>query len=488
MAKSINDEYLQQVIKLGDEGSELLAKICAPTLRANSDVRIIGPENRVALKVPDDYRVFVHSTTGEHYDSCEKTAESLVSRLFDQALAIGAAPVAMTNIIDSSTGDTDLLRKIAEPMAKKAGDIGVAIINGENAILGDIVRGNFNISGTMISIAPKSAKVHGNELPDEGTFDFNGNQYAHFYPIGQYVIANSDGIGTKIRFYQRNNRWFPSLNDFLAMILDDQAKIRGVTAKVASGVIECEDLRNAQIGECQNHMGIRCGQMGILGTLQPGIGQLREYKEGIDAYNIGGTAVGVVSEEDLEHPLAPVPGDAVIAIKGRPNPRSNGISDKRKRMIQLFGQNWHETEVGKIFLEYLAEPSTVFYPLFKDMIDHNLATGVFHMSGGAYNGKFARPLAKNKLFARIENLFAPDWRELTLIGSAFDSAETAYAKYHMGNEGFITTGSLTTALEFIEKQGLHARVVGSVYDAGTVGKTGLELRAFNGDTVYFSGK
>lgn len=490
MAEAVDDEYLKKVIALGDEGSALLAAVCAPTLKAHSHVKIIGPDKRVALEIPADYRVFVHSAAGYHREGCEseETAQSLVNNLYEQAAGIHAMPIAMTNIIDSATGDTGLLRRIAEAMAEEAMHYRVAIINGENAILGDVVNG-FNISGTMISVAPIGAKVDGKFLPEsgEGILELDKDKYAHFTPEGKYVIANSDGIGTKTRFYQRARVWTPSLNDFLAMILDDGAKVRGARVKVASGVIETNEFPG-ESSQCQLEMQKRCASMGILGTLQKAPGRLNAYKKGEAAYNIGGTAVSVVSEEDLLNPLVPAPGDYVIAIRGKPNPRSNGITDKRKRMIQLFGENWHETEIGKIFLRYLAEPSTVLYPVFSELVESGIATGVFHMSGGAYNGKFARPLAKVNRFAQIADLFPPDWREVTLIGAAFTPAKVAYGKFPMGNEGFVTTSSPVKASQRIEMRGLQARVVGRVYDSKDTGKTGLELDAFNGEKIYFMGK
>ena len=486
MAKSIDDEYLRECIQKGDEGSELLAKVCAPTLTANRFVRIIGPEKRVALEIPEGYRVFVHSTAARHSQDRRKSGESLVNKLMKQASHIRATPLAMTDIIDSSTGDTNMLREIAEGMAEYAKTSGIAIINGENAILGDVIDGDYNLSGTMMSIAPSV-----DAFPLEGIFEIEGNKYAHFIPrkeLGEeFVVANSDGIGTKTRFYQRKGLWWPSVNDFLAMILDDQAKVRGARVKAASGVIETNKPARQAI-ECQQYIEDRCKEMRILGTLQKEFGRLNAYKEGVAAYNIGGTAVGVISEKDLENPLIPQPEDKIIAVRGKSNPRSNGITDKRKKMIQYFGKNWDETEIGKRFLEYLAEPSTVLYPVFKELVDKGLATGVFHMSGGAYNGKFARPLAKNNRYAKIKDLFFPDWRELTLIGASSTSAETAYSKFSMGNDGFITTSNPGEATKIIRTSGLQSRVVGEIFDSEVPERRGLELQAYNGETVYFPGK
>ena len=159
-------------------------------------------------------------------------------------------------------------------------------------------------------------------------------------------------------------------------------------------------------------------------------------------------------------------------------------------MVELFGLEWHETEIGKFFLEFLEEPSTIFYGLFKKLRENNLATSFYHMSGGAFDGKLARPLAKHEFFAKLENLFPADWREYAIAGKRFTPAETAYAKWPMGNEGFVTTSTPKEAINCINPFGLEGRTVGYLEFARD-GRTGVELegiKSSNGENVYYSGR
>ncbi|MBM3233956.1 hypothetical protein FJZ19_02580 [Candidatus Pacearchaeota archaeon] len=482
MAQEVTDAYIQTRIKKGDEGSDLLGAIFVPTLRNNNQVKLIGEERRVALEIPQSCQVTAHSAAGK--GNPEEAAKDLVANLMMQAAEIKAKPVAMTDIIDSRTGDLAMLRKIAEAMKSVADKYHIAIINGENAILGDVIRGDANVSGTMISLLERGARVYTGNLPAAGTFrryESGAPVFATFNPEGKFVVANSDGIGTKTRFYQRAGVWAPSINDFLAMILDDGAKIRGARVRAASGVFEVSG-KSEQIKPTEKYMRERCTEMGIHGTLQIERGNLNAYREGVVAYNIGGTAVSVVSEEDLNNPLKPAAGEFVIAIRGKPNPRSNGITSKREVMIRMFGENWHETEVGKMFLEFLASPSTVLYPVFSELVNAGLATSVYHMSGGAYDGKFAKPLAKHNLKAELTDLFAPDWREVALCGIDKTSAGAAYGKYPMGNEGFVTTPKPDETIALIKEKGLEAQIAGKIVEG-----TGVELVAWNEERIYFSG-
>ena len=487
---AVVDEYLSKVVQLGDEGSELLAKICAPTLKNSEHVDIL--EHMAVLRIPDGNNVVVHSAGGNPEENdLAAHSRSLVDRLVEQAKAIGAKPIAFADVVDSSTGDKLMLETIAHALVQQANKYGLAIMNGENAILGVRVNCDANVSGTMVSILSNSKSTH----TPPSSFHMAGVNYAIFDPEGKAVFINSDGIGTKTAFYERAGIYHPSLGDSLAMKVDDTAKA-GAIVKAVSDVVETKG--NIPFNRIMEHAAQLAKGMGILYILQQEeVGnRLQGYNKDAPAYNISGSVVSVIDEERLRNPLKPNAGDYIVAIRGKPNPRSNGITDKRKKMVDLFGQDWHKTEVGQIFLKYLAEPSTVLYPVFKELIDEGLATSVYHMSGGAYNGKFARPLAQHDLFVSLDNLFPPDWRELTLAGASFTSAEVAYAKWPMGNDGFIATRDPAQATKIIEKHGLETREVGQlerarVHEETGEKITGVELagiKASNGKNVYYSGK
>ena len=489
------DTYIEEVIARGDEGSDLLRARTAPTL-SNSDIVdvVVGAGQRLAvLRIPEDHYVVVHSIGGDPNErDPERHAASLVDKLVAQAGSIGSlklTPVAFSNVIDSRTGDISLIDGIAGSLVERANHYGLAIMTGENAILGDRVSedAQANVMGTMISLVSKDKL----EMPKGGIFSAEEDLYAVFDPQGRAVFINADGVGTKTEFYERTGISYNSaINDFMAMNLDDTSKI-GAVARVISSLVETRRQTLIQIQGIAKHLKYLAAKMGLIGILQhEEVGdRIRGYSDESDSYNISGSVVSTIDENRLRNPLKPEAGEYVVAIAGRqPNPRSNGITSKRETMVELFGEDWHGTDIGKIFLEYLAAPSTVLYPAFRGLIDSGLATSVYHMSGGAFNGKLARPLAEHGLFVRLENLFKPDWRELALAGASFTSAEVAYAKWPMGNDGFVTTGYLDEAMNTIrERYSLRARAVGRLEEA-TDGRTGVELVAVNGEEVYYSGK
>jgi len=495
--------YLEEVIGTGDKGSRILAEITSKSRKNSEYFDVIdSPLGSIpVLRIPEKYFVIVHSATGEsdEYDP-EKHAYSLVQELEFMSRQFDATPVAITNIIDSRKGEPELLEIIARSLCRAADDYGVVIMNGENAILGDRVRAKANISGTMLSIVKKSSlpstvkgievKVPGTVVQKEGVYEF-----AIFDPKGEPIFMNCDGVGTKAEFYERLGDEENAMNDLFAMNLDDAAKF-GADVKVISGTAEI--IGATSFGNMKSRMKNLCNQLGILGTLEnikylltnP---RIKSYKEYHDAFNLTGSTISTLNEAILKS-LRPSAGEYIVAIRGKPNPRSNGISSKRDAMKKLekkwreehFVQEWHLVPFAVNFAEYLGSPSTILYPVFQELIDTGLASGVYHMSGGAYNGKLARPIARLGLHAMLDNIFVPDPVEEELRNVLGMSLKDAYAQWPMGNDGFVATKDPRAAIHIVNKYGLEAQVAGRLNTAAGA-KKGATIHV-NKQMIYYDGK
>lgn len=480
------DQYIREIINKGDEGSALLAKICSPTLKNSPHIDIIheGTNGLAVLRLSQDKLAVVHSVGGDpDEEDMRKYAGSLVDRLVFNSERIGSIPIAFANVIDVREINLDLVENLGNSLVQRANFFNLTILNGELAGLGDRVTVSANMSGTMISTIPRNSRSN------LGIFTYNGINYSVFDPEGKPIYMNSDGVGTKTEFAERSGRIHLPLQDSLAMKIDDSIKF-GAMVKVVSDVVETNGFDPIPMMKAEaSLLGENLDFDYIIQHQNVGK-RIRSYKEGVDALNISGSAVSVIDEFVLKNLPKPSPGEYLVAIRGNPNPRSNGITDKRIIMPELFGLDWHETEAGKIFLEFLEEPSTIFYGLFKKLKEDNLATSFYHMSGGAFDGKLARPLAKHNIFVKIVDLFPADWREYTIAGKQFTRAEVAYAKWPMGNEGFVTTSMPEKTVNFINNFGLEGKMIGQLESAQN-GRTGVELssiKSSDGTNVYYSGK
>jgi phosphoribosylaminoimidazole (AIR) synthetase len=476
------DDYIQKVIGIGDEGSRLLAKLTAHTLKNSELVDVItsGMGGLAVLRIPDDHVGYVHSAGGDPKITAtgEYTA-SMIEKLVEQAKVLGTTPVAISNVVDARNAPRSMVERIGRALRTAADKHDIAIMNGELAILGRRVgkKPGFNICGTMISIGKRTEQ----DYVRSPEFKFKT-----FEPSGKPVVINSDGIGTKTEFYERAMKEWLGVEDFIAMNLDDCIKI-GATAIAISAVLETKG--DVPVEMIRRYLTEKAYELGVAGILEHEImnDRINGYVESGNGYNMSGSVVSVIDEARLANPPKPVEGDYILAIrKENPNPRSNGITDKRKAMVKLFGDHYHKTDEGMLFLKYLAEPSAILYGVFRKLLDSDAASSFYHMSGGAFNGKLARPLAKEGLFARLSGLFEPDWRELTLAGANFTSAETAYQKWPMGNDGFVTTIQPCNAMKIIESLGYESKVVGRIEKRQD--RTGVELTAYNGEIISYKGR
>ncbi|MFW6449929.1 MAG: hypothetical protein ACOCZ6_02645 [Nanoarchaeota archaeon] len=440
-------QYITEVIGKGDEGSGVLNAMLAPTLEYQDIVDIIQSktESFPVLRTPENYDVVVCSAAGDNVKSLDEHAYSMVRNLENNMKEVGAEPVALANVVDSETGDLDMIKIIGQAIAQGCYDTNMANMNGENAILGSRVQSDANVMGTAIGLV-KSGKLPKN-------FEHNNLNYSTFTPE-KAVWINSDGIGTKSEFYERIGKFERGLLDWLAMLADDTIK-KGAIAKVASGILETRNTipaekMDAKAQELSDLLGFN-----VMFDRERVPNRIMGYKPGAPSYNLSGSIVSEIDEEWLRNPPTPKLGEYLMAVASLiPNPRSNGITDKRKTMEEIFGREYHKTKEGRMFLEYLAQPSTVLYPLFQELLNNGLASSVYHMSGGSFNGKLGKPLAKDNLFCSLRHIYKPDWRESAIIGWNFTSPEDAYAKYPMSNDGFFTTNNPKRAAEIVQKYGL----------------------------------
>jgi len=447
------------------------------------------------LRPPEDRVIVVHSIGGNPRErNLEKYVRSLVDRLVFYSLEIGAKPLGFGDVIDASSMALGMIAGIGDALRDRANHHKLPVLNGELADLGSRVNCEANLSGTMISALPRTS-IYASEVPS--IFVKEGVTYAVFDPQGKAIFINCDGVGTKIEFYERLLEELKALSfedidtlrcgveDFAAMNLDDTAKF-GAEARVLSGVIETRGRIPVQF--IQEKLRRVAAKIGVLGILQHELvrDRIRGYREAAATYNISGSSVSTIDEERLKNLPKPRAGDTLIAICGLPNPRSNGISAKRKTMIKMLGENWHKTDRGRQFMEYLSRPSTILYPVFSDLLRKGLATSVFHNSGGAYNGKLARPLANHGLYVELKGLFEPDPREIAFAEDS-PSVRDAYGKYPMDIDGFAASSRPREAIALIERHRLKARAVGKLKKAEGE-HTGVKLTAYNGETVYFSGR
>lgn len=426
------------------------------------------------VRADESHDIVGFAASGNEESDGHEHGYSLVGNLIGAAQSLGVTPIGFANVIDSRHKEWERVRPLAEGIHKGALEAKVAVMNGEYAILGPRVA-DANAIGIMIATIPKGRKVRNARIP-----------YARFSHEGLPITINADGVGTKTEFYERTGKYANALKDFLAMNLDDTSKFGGV-ARAVVGVVE----RRGDIPSIDAEAKKLEDMLGFPVRVRYADAQERiaSFIEGIPAYNLSGAVISTVDEERLKNPPRSNAGEYLVGLHDplNPNPRSNGISKLRELAWQSFGyastDHWHHNPLAQTWLEFLSAPSTIFYPFFNQVLEEGSASAVYHMSGGAFNGKLAKPLAQQGLHAELDNLFRPDWRMLPFISKGGISSQAAYEMWHMGTEALVSTNDPQRIIEAAKTHGYEARAVGHITQSE--GKGGARLTAFNNETVEY---
>ncbi len=472
-------DYVLEVIRNGDNASEVMHHVLKETLRFRPEVETIDASRGglIVLRIPSGKKVVVHSAGGtSSIERSEEYAYSLIENLVVKAHAVGAEPIAFTDTLDMSAIDINSIKQAASGIYGAAQKYQVALVNGEIAGLGNRVRGAFNISGTMISYLPSSSGL------SQGVTERNGVPYIVLESSGLPFFMNSDGVGTKIEIAEMTGN-HNNMPDLIAMLGDDAAK-KAATILAISSVLEMGG-DNVPAGMLRREGRLLCDAMGAYFSMQQEYLGSRVGGYGGDPYNLGGTCISVIDEEYLSHLPAPQEGDYLVAIRNLSNPytfRSNGISVVRKVFRDMFGDNWSIAEfLGKTAGEWAGSPSTVFYPSARALFGEGLISGFYHMSGGAFKGKLADPLSKLSLSARLDNLFEPSPAMVKLAEAGHLSSEELYQIWNMGNEAIVATNNPEEVMLRLKGFGLEGRVASQPLQNGA----GVEIMAYNGEMVRF---
>lgn len=496
MNRVSKDRYIRDEILRGDEGSKRLRAITAPTLENNDMIRIAGNDNDVFPvidlgKSNNNIAVITRSTS---YSPSSKDCgiNATLDELAWMFGKINGTPIGIGNVVDSNTGELEMIDRVGEHLLLAANRHNIGVMNGENAILGDVIQDESipNLTITMIGSVPSYVSSGIQVNP--------GYKVAVFDPQGKAVYVNCDGVGTKTLVHARWEELFPgkglekALSDSGAMRFDDTVKI-AASPRVDSSVVEYNGFSRERIRELVAN-GARIGPVKsadgfILKILEMAQSDnLAGYKTGAPGFNISGSTVSTIDEDRLQNLPRPKEGDYLLLIRSKePNIRSNGVTRRREIPQNIWGVDWHNEVEAREVLEYLSRPSTILFEAFDELLRGDVASSVYHMSGGAFNGKLAKPLAKEGLFAKmVYGIPEPPEMDVFMQRQGGISTEDVYEMWPMGCEGFVSTSSPDRATEILAKHGLEAKKVAILYRDEKL--SGVSFTAYDGTPIYYSGK
>ena len=227
-------------------------------------------------------------------------------------------------------------------------------------------------------------------------------------PPGRYrepvLVSGTDGVGTKLKLAQRENRHDTIGVDLVAMCVNDVV-VQGAEPLFFLDYFACGRLDveiAAAVVEGIAH-GCELAGAALIGGETAEMPDM--YPEG--EYDLAGFCVGIVEREDIIDGRTIAPGDAVIGIASS-GPHSNGYSLIR-RLLDLAP----EREIdGRPLADLLLAPTRIYVKSLLALRAALPVKGLAHITGGGITGNLPRVLPPG-LEAEIDTA---SWRQ----GPVFD--------------------------------------------------------------------
>jgi phosphoribosylformylglycinamidine cyclo-ligase len=309
------------------------------------------------------------------------------------------------------------------------------------------------------STFPSRSGMLGQAVTLEG--GFSGAQDMGDY----YLTHNSDGVGSKAVVAQALGKYDTLGWDLLAMVLDDTVCMGAETLSITNTLdtakvdpLMTEALLKGLAEACISQKVIIAG------------GEIAELPGMVNGFTWNASSIGVVAKDRMIVGDRVQVGDKIVGLGSR-GFRSNGLSLVRKILTDAFGSDWvHEPYGdGMNWGEAVLVPSRLYSACVLDMIgrfgqpSQVEVHGIAHITGGGIHN-LNRVLKKNKLGARLQNLFKPlpVMQKLQELGKVTD--EEAYKTWNMGTGMVLVMpqSQVEKALEIAVQHKIPAQVVGEV--------------------------
>lgn len=207
--------------------------------------------------------------------------------------------------------------------------------------------------------------------PDVG--GFNG-----LYPLGnQYLVAGTDGVGTKLKIAFETNCHDTIGIDLVAMSVNDiltaGAKPLFFLDYFATSHLDTDTAEEVLKGIVSGCREAGCALLGGETAEMPGI-----YCKG--EYDLAGFAVGVVDKADLIDGSTIQLGDCIVAIPSS-GCHSNGFSLIRK-IVERSGLPLSTVVGERSLAEHFLTPTQIYCSLILSLMENFEIKGMAHITGG----------------------------------------------------------------------------------------------------------
>ena len=287
------------------------------------------------------------------------------------------------------------------------------------------------------------------------------------------LASSTDGVGTKLAIAQALNKHDTVGIDLVGMVVDDLV-VCGAEPLFLLDYVACGQVVPERIAEIVGGIATGCE---IAGCALIG-GETAEHPGLMpaDHYDLAGTGIGVVEEDDVLGPDLVRSGDVVVAM-GSSGLHSNGFSLVRHVLLQGARMRLEAIvdELGGPLGEELLIPTRIYAKDCLSLIAESEVHGFSHVTGGGLAANLARVLPPHLSATIDRSTWSPQpIFDLVRLRGRVEQAEMERTfNMGVGMVALIAPGDVDRALALLTARHIPAWVAGEVVPGdGTVTLTG----------------
>jgi phosphoribosylformylglycinamidine cyclo-ligase len=335
-----------------------------------------------------------------------------------------------------------------EPTGVTYAGAGVDIAAGEEAVarIKDKVRSTFR------------PEVIGDIGGFGGLFAFPSDRYRQ--PV---LVGSTDGVGTKALVAKAAGRFTTIGIDLVAMCVDDLV-CQGAEPLLFLDYIAVGHLDPDHIEQLVEGVAEGCRQAGcaLIG------GEMAEHPGAMDPgdFDLVGFALGVVERDRMLTPDRVRSGDVLIGLPS-PGLRSNGYSLARRVLLEHAGRSLDDPAyegARHSLADELLEPSVIYAPAIRALLQHADVRAVAHITGGGIPGNLNRVLPPDcdAMLQRRSWEAPPIFGEIQRLGSVSDDEMSRVFNLGLGMIVVVPPDDAFRAIDLLRSKGHRAAQVGEV--------------------------
>lgn len=204
------------------------------------------------------------------------------------------------------------------------------------------------------------------------------------------LVSSVDGVGTKVKVATMCGDHSGIGADLVNHCIDDILTC-GAQPLLFLDYYACHTLDDSILVQVVEGMSAACKAAGV--SLIGGETAQMSDVYAKNEYDLAGTIIGVVDEDDIIDGQSIQPGDALFALPSS-GLHTNGYTLARKVLFDEAGVHIDETPEGfsQPLGKTLIKPHRCYLPEFHHVKDHVSIKGIAHITGGGFEGNIPRVL------------------------------------------------------------------------------------------------